>query len=311
MRWSCFALPFLSGCFGVYAEVATTTLPSASIDASTKAGATSVGFNIGADFGSSRMRFALGYASDKTTFEGGSAQLGTSSSRFDFTVLSLGERARIRLGAGFATGTGKSTVGSVTKNSDGGGAFAGLDVTYFLTWKLGVHAFGGPIYMSQSVPGGTLGGTGVTFRLALSYTFGDIRPDTDVFIPLENRDLTGILEEGANSIGCSSSRDSNPSSGYAFLHVRCSGREVLYMQVAQGINARCFHMFDRECDAFTARLGEASAAALKGPATAAPPAPTPPAPTTAAPTPAAPTPVPATEPVHAPATEPAVPAPTP
>ncbi|MBC7461596.1 MAG: hypothetical protein H7287_09575 [Thermoleophilia bacterium] len=308
MRASWLVLPFLTGCLGVYAEVATTTLPSATIDGSTNTGATSVGFNIGADFGSTRMRFALGYASDTTTFDGGSAKLGTSSSRFDFNIFSLTDRARIRLGLGFARGSGSSEAGGMKRtDSEGGGVFAGLDVTYFLTWKLGLHAFVGPTYMSQTIPGGSVSGTGATFRIAASFTFGDVRPDTTLFIPLENRDITGLLEAGAEAAGCRATRDSNPSSGYAFLHVTCRGREVLYLQIAEGISARCFDMFEHECKAFTARLTDATAPAVTGPAAPAPaPAPTP------APAPA-PAPVPVAEPIPpaTPAGEPVVAPPQP
>lgn len=267
---SYFALPFLAGCFGVYAEVAATTLPSAKLNDSPVV-ATSVGFNIGADFGSTTKRFALGYASESVSFDGGSATLGTSSSRFDFNVFSVSDRARIRLGAGFALGSGKATANGMTRNdSGGGGGFAGIDFTYFLTWKIAAHAFGGPIYFSESVPGGSISGTGATFRVALSYAFSDIRPDTTFFIPLEDdRDLTGILETGADSLGCTSKRDSHPSSGYAFLGVRCEGRSVTYMQVAQGIRPRCESMFRRECDAFTERLVLAAKGAIKRPTPAA------------------------------------------
>lgn len=311
MRYSWLALPCLAGCFGVYAEVAATTLPSATIEGSTSTGATSIGFNVGADFGSSRMRFALGYASDSTSFDGGSAKLGASSSRFDFNILTLTDRARVRLGLGFSKGDGSAQAGGMTStDSGGGGAFAGLDLTYFVSWKLGVHAFGGPAYFTQQIPGGSVSGTGATFRLTVSYTFGDLRPDTDMFIPLEdNRDLTGLLETGAQSLGCRADRDSNPSSGYAFLHVKCDGRAVVYMQVARGIAARCMDMFKPECKAFTARLVDATVTATKPvepmPAPAAPPAP---APTVPAPTAPA-----ATEPVAAPppAATPDAPAPTP
>lgn len=304
LRCSLLALPLLTGCFGVYAEVAATTLPSATVDGSMTAGATSVGFNLGAEFGSARMRFALGYASDSTSFDGGSAKLGTSSNRFDFNVFSVTDRARVRLGFGFAKGTGTSSAGGMDEShSDGGSAFAGLDLTYFLTWKLALHAFGGPAVMSQSIPGGSVSGTGATFRLTASYTFGDVRPDTTIYIPLEeNRDLTGLLETGAESLGCWSERDSNPSSGYAFLSVKCKGRSVIYMQIASGIAATCIDMFKKECEAFTSRLADATKATMDQSAS---PAPTPaaaPAPAPVTPAPAAPAPV---------APEPAAPAPDP
>ena len=267
MRYCWLALSLLTGCFGVYAEVAATTLPSATIEGSTATGATSVGFNIGADFSSARMRLSTGYASDSTSFDGGSAKLGTGSSRLDFNIFALTDRARVRLGLGFAKGTGSSKLGDTEeKHSDGGDVFAGIDLTYFLTWRIGVHAFGGPAYFSQTIPGGSVAGTGATFRLALSYTFGDVRPDSHIFIPLENRDVTGLLESGAESIGCDARRDSNPSSGYALLRVKCRGREVLYMQIAEGMSAICMSMFESECEAFTTRLIDATAATVNKPA---------------------------------------------
>jgi hypothetical protein len=303
MRHAWLALPLLSGCFGVYAEVASTTLPSATIDGSTATGASSVGFNLGAEFGSARMRFALGYASDSTSFDGGSAKLGASSNRFDFNVFSVTDRARIRLGFGFAKGSGTSNAGGMNEaSSDGGSAFAGVDLTYFLTWKLALHAFAGPAVVSQSIPGGNVSGTGATFRITASYTFGDVRPDSTIYIPLEeNRDLTGLLESGARSMGCTSRRDSNPSSGYAFLSVTCSGRSVLYMQISSGIAAQCESMFKRECESFTLRLTDATKATMTrstSPASAAPP---PPEATPASAPPPAPAPEPAAEPAPEPA----------
>lgn len=312
MRYISLSLPFLAGCFGVYAEVAATTLPSATIDGSTSTGATSVGFNIGAEFASTKMRLAMGYASDSTSFDGGSASLGTSSSRFDFNVFSVSDRARVRLGLGFARGTGSSEANGMTQSSaEGGSAFAGLDVTYFLSWKLALHAFGGPMYMSQSIPGGHVSGSGATFRLAVSYTFGDVRPDSTFFIPLDgNRDITGLLEDGAKTMGCKTRRDSAPSSGYAFLYVTCDGDTVLYIQIAEGISVHCDDMFKPQCEKFTSRLTAATKATFDKPA--ATPAASPPV---VAPVPApAPAPPPApvvTPPAPAPAPAPAAPAPQP
>ncbi len=265
MRYISLSLPFLAGCFGVYAEIAATTLPSAAIETTTNTGATSIGFNIGAEFSSTRMRFAVGYASDTTTFEGGSGSLGTSSSRFDFNVFSLSDRARVRLGLGFARGTGSSELNGMSQsNSDGGSAFAGLDVSYFLTWKIGLHAFAGPTYFSQSIPGGTVNGSGATFRLAVSYTFGDVRPDTTYYIPLEgNRDITGLLESGAAAMGCTTRR--NSSSQYAFLYVTCGGDTVMYLQTAEGMGVHCDDMFKHQCHAFTLRLTTATKAVISAP----------------------------------------------
>ena len=52
-------LPLISGCFGVYAEVAATTYPSASLgSAGGSTSASSVGFNVGVDFGNLKWRQA-------------------------------------------------------------------------------------------------------------------------------------------------------------------------------------------------------------------------------------------------------------
>ena len=293
------SLPLLAGCVGIYAEVAATTLPSATIDGTTATGATSVGFNVGAELSSAKARFTLGYASESTTFEGGSASNGMSSYRFDFNVFSVTDRIRARLGLGAALGSGGSAefMGMTDNDTGVGGAFVGVDLTYFLTWNIHAHAFAGPAYMSYSIPGATpstgghVSGTGATFRLAVSFTF-DIRPDSNLMIPGSEVSLSSLELLGKNA-GC---RTNSTSSG---LIMNCGDEMVFFFDRSSYIQAHCNNMFKHECRRFLDRLVEA---AEKTPAPAAPtPAPAPPTPS---PTPA---PVPAPDPT--PTSTPAPPAP--
>jgi hypothetical protein len=264
-------IPLLSGCFGVYGEVAATTYPSASLGSTGSPGASSVGVNVGVDFGNVKRRFAMGYEQQSISVKDGSGSLGASSARFDFNVLSLSDRAKLRLGGAFGFGTGSSKLAGMTRNdASGGGAYAGVGFTYFPTWHIGLHALAGPAFGTMTMPeaGSTksdFSGTGVTFRIAVTYQFSDVRPDVTRMYPLEHdNDITGLLEEGARGLGCTTFRRS--SSTYAYLDLTCNGEQMTYFQVAQGMMVQCHHMFERACDDLSERVLASTKKSLPAPA---------------------------------------------
>ncbi|MDB4960700.1 MAG: hypothetical protein JWP01_699 [Myxococcales bacterium] len=300
----------LGGCAGVYAELAATQLSSAKIspsgdgDSTDLGGASTVGFNIGADFGSTRHRFAIGYASDSVSFDNGSGSFGRSSMRYDFNVLSLADRLKLRLALAVELGSGTATYGGMTVDGGGAGAMAGVGATYFLTWSNSIHAMVGARGMYNTAPGGNFTGTGVTARIAIAHTFGDTRPDQTILIPLSfSNDVTGMIAAGAAALGCTIT-DRHTERTYAWLGVRCSGgRNIRYVQMASGMAITCQHeQSTKNCRALNDAILEAAAPKTTVPEPAvATPAPI----VTPAPTPeAAPTPVPAAAPMAAP-TEPA------
>jgi hypothetical protein len=258
-------LPLISGCFGVYAEVATTTYPSASLgSAGGSTSASSVGFNVGVDFGNIKRRFAMGYSSQTVSVSGGSASLAGSEGRFDFDIVSLSNRAHVRLGAGvnFSSGTSK-LAGMSRSDAGGGGAYGGVDFSYFPTYHVGLHAFAGPAYGGAQLPGGNLSGTGATFRLAVTYQLSDVRPNPSHFYPLEKAtDITGLIDTGAHAMGCTTLRDSQPVEGYAYVDVDCDGRKLMYFQTSNGMVLHCEHMFDKECEALGDEIVESSKKAI-------------------------------------------------
>lgn len=289
----------LGGCAGVYAEVAATQLSSARISPSGDGedmdlgGASTLGFNVGADFGSTRHRFAIGYASDSVSFENGSGSFGRSSMRYDFNVLSIADRLKLRLALGVELGSGKATYGGMTSDGGGAGAMAGVGATYFLTWSTAIHAVVGARGMYNTAPGGNFVGTGVTARIAITQTFGDARPDQTFIVPLSfSTDVTGIIEAGAAALGCKTT-DRMSESTYAWLGVSCSGgRNIRYLQISSGMAITCEHEQSRSrCKALSEAIIDAAAPKK----TAMPPEP--------APVPAA-APAPAPPPVPAPAADP-------
>jgi hypothetical protein len=239
----------------------------------------------------------MGYEKQSFKFDNGSADVGQSSARFDFNVLSLSHKAYIRLGGAFGFGSGGSaTLAGMTKNdAGGGGAYAGALFTYFVNWHLGLHAMVGPAVGFTSLPDASFSGTGVTFRIAATYQFGDVRTDVKHLEALDDAtDITGVLERGAQKLGCHTSQQTR--STYAYLDATCDGRELVFFQIAEGIQVTCNDSFEDECNA---RI-KAIIAAAKAPE----PTATPPSQPAAAPAPP-PTPTPAPAPTTEPPTAPA------
>jgi len=304
------SLVLVTGCAGVYAEataskVSTTLTPSGGGTEMDSGGAMQVGFNLGIEFGNLRQRFAMGYAKQSMSLDSGSASLAGSSTRYDFNVFNIADRIKLRLGLGVQFGSGESDIGGMSTSDSGGGFFGGVGGSYFLTWKNAVHVLAGYQVMTQRVPGGDLAGSGPTFRVTLAHYFGDVRPDKSYVVPLEsNRDITGLLEQGASSIGCVS-RGAVHRDMYASVEVVCPGdRHIEYFQIAEGMLVTCKHTQSvTACKALSSEIVDAvtgskkkseptttpaaqPAAAPQPPAAAVPP-PAPEAPP-AAPAPAAP-----------------------
>jgi hypothetical protein len=288
----------LSGCAGVYAEVSTTRMTSAQIESagtSTDVGGTTIGFNVGAEFGSTRQRFTMGYAADSISFDGGKASFSGAAMRYDFNLVQLAERLKLRAGFGFEAGKDSSTIAGMTNDRGNGGTYmAGLDATYFVRWANAIHVFVGAAYQTHDLAMGSFSGSGVTARVAISHTFGDPRASASFVVPLEgNRDLTGAIEAGARSLGCTT--DGRERTEYmASLSVTCSGgREIEYFQIAEGIMVTCRHAQTKDrCAAWSSEIVRAATERHAAPV-ATPPAPAPTEPATEPAQPAGPAQAPA------------------
>ncbi|CAN5772324.1 hypothetical protein BH11MYX3_BH11MYX3_01280 [soil metagenome] len=238
----------LGGCAGVYAEAAASRLgatvsPSGGAADVDVGSATTIGFNLGAELGSTRQRFALGYLHDSVSFDGGDSSFGASATRYDFNVFNLSDQLKLRLGFGFEFGSNESSMtGGTTKSGSGGGAFGGIGASYFLTWKNAVHVIAGYRALSQSLPGGSLAATGPTARATFSHSFGDARPDKSFVVPLDsNRDITGLIEVGSTNLGCVTTSRSSDST-VAVLEVACPGhRHIEFIQISIGMLVMCEH----------------------------------------------------------------------
>jgi hypothetical protein len=239
-------LAAVSGCAGVYAEVATTRMSSAQVESGGTAmdvGGSTIGFNVGAEFGSTRQRFTMGYAADSVSFDGGKSSFRGAAMRYDFNLVHLAERLKLRAGLGLESGKESSTVGTMTDDGGNGGMFfGGLDVTYFLRWQNAIHVFVGAAYQTHDVANGSLTGKGLTARIAISHTFGDPRTDASFVVPLEgSRDITGAIEKGARRLGCKT-EDRARTDYTASLTVACSDNRTLeYFQIAEGMMVTCKH----------------------------------------------------------------------
>ncbi len=317
------SLVLLTGCAGVYAEatasqVSTTLTPSGGT-AMDAGGAMQVGFNLGIEFGNIRQRFAMGYARQSMSVDAGDATTAGSSERYDFNIFNIADRVKLRIGLGAQFGTGESNIGAMsgTSTSEGGGGFfAGLGGTYFLTWKNALHVQAGYQWMFQGVPGGDLAGKGPTIRVTLSHYFGDVRPDRSFVVPLPNStDIVGLLERGGSSIGCVSGGATHQDT-YASVNLTCPGdRHIEYFQIAEGMLVTCKHaQSEGACRALSSKIVDAVTSGGKSDSSSTPAAqpaaaPTPPP----APAPAAPTtpPADAGSAAPAPAEDPAASAPTP
>jgi hypothetical protein len=269
----------LSGCAGVYAEVSTTRMTSGQIESagtSTDVGGTTIGFNVGAELGSTRQRFTMGYAADSISFDGGKASFSGAAMRYDFNLVQLAERLKLRAGFGFEAGKDSSTIAGMTNDRGNGGTYmAGLDATYFVRWANAVHVFIGAAYQTHDLAMGTFSGSGVTARVAISHTFGDPRASASFVVPLEgNRDLTGAIEEGARSLGCTTD-DRERTEYMASLSVSCSGgRQIEYFQIAEGIMVTCKHAQTKDrCAAWSSEIVRAATEHKTAPAPTPPPAP--------------------------------------
>jgi hypothetical protein len=316
------SLALATGCAGVYAEasasqVSTTLTPSGGGTAMDSGGAMQVGFALGVELGNVRQRFVMGYAKQMAmSLDGGSASLAGSQTRYDFNVFNIADRIKLRLGLGVQFGTGESDIGGMSESDSGGGFFGGIGGSYFLTWKNALHVLAGYQFMTQRVPGGDLAGSGPTVRVTLAHYFGDVRPDKSYVVLMDsNRDITGLLEQGASSIGCVS-RGATHQDMYASVEVVCPGdRHIEYFQIAEGMLVTCRHtqsvasckrLSGEIVDAVTgggkksnpSTTPAAQPAAAPTPPTAPPAAPPPATAPPAAPAPAAP---PATDPAAPPA----------
>jgi hypothetical protein len=245
-----------TGCAGVYAEVSGSYLASAANDlgegsspvvaADSISSGYTIGFSLGVDFGSLRQRFAVGYGQDAASFDNdGAIELGMTEMRYDINLLSVSDRTKVRLGLGVGFGSGEATLaatGGGTLSEDGSGlsAFAGLGATHFFTWHQAVHLLAGARFLSADAPGGgSMTASGATVRLTYTYQLGDVRPDQEFVVPLEDAtDLMPAMGEGARAMGCQATDSSHAT--YAVMNARCPGdRNISYVQIAEGMLVTC------------------------------------------------------------------------
>lgn len=235
----------LAGCAGLYGEVAYTSTPSTKISASGGAemdggAGTTVGFNVGVDFSGPRKRFSGGYASTTTSLDGGESKFSGAQMRYDHGIIDLAERLSLRLGAGLESGKSTGTANGMTTEDNSFGFMGGIDATYFATWRTPVHLFVGAHWINREAGDErTVTGTGFTARLAVSVIAKDPRGDSMFVVPLEgNRDLTGVIRDGAAAYGCET-LDTNRTDYSASLSLKCGSRRIEYFQIAEGMLVTC------------------------------------------------------------------------
>lgn len=304
-----------SGCAGLYGELAVTSTPStkltpnsggAGVDAG---GGTTVGFNVGVDFGNTRKRFAIGGGVSTTSFDAGESKASIGTWRYDHALIQLAERASLRLGVGSEVGNATGSSGGMSTDGLGLGVFGGVGATYYPTWRTPVHVLVGPHWLTREAGGEqSLSGVGITARIAIGITAKDPRPDITFVVPLEkNRDITEWISAGGSAIGCTT-EDRGRNDYMASLTLRCDGKRIEYFQIAEGMLITCKRQASRSrCEQLNQRIVEAASAKLDGDppsAPSAPAAPAAPAPIAPAPTPAPAEPAPA---VPTPADAPAAP----
>jgi hypothetical protein len=259
----------LAGCAGLYGEVAVTKVPSMKLtpnaggDGVDVGGGTTVGFNIGVDFGNTRQRFAMGGGAANTSFDGGDSSFQGATLRYDRSIINLAERAELRVGVGSETGNATGTSGGMETQGIGLGVFGGVGATFYPTWHTPVHLLVGAEWMTAEAGDDmNVRGVGITARLAVGITTNDARPDQTFVVPLEkNRDITGLISMGGAAIGCSV-EDESRSSYMAKVTLKCDGKRIEYFQIAEGILITCKHESSRSrCEALNKRI---VAAAGKG-----------------------------------------------
>jgi len=310
-----------SGCMGLYAEANATVYPSIKyreVDNSSAptpkpitedGGGFALGFSVGFDFDGRRAnRVAVGYTAHSTTLPGGgSVSGGQSELRADFKLATTSKTSRFRLGMGFgfgkATTTLKTADGAELSDRRGNGqAFIGPVFAQYFGKHHELSLMGAVSYFGAGVPGGgSIQGTGVGARLTYSFHFGDTRPSSTTYTPLENgQNILDVVDKGAKRIGCDSKyierRSETYGGGFGLtataVLARCppDDEEIIFLQTLDGITVECSHLDDDECKQLTGRIIDAAKGVLHD--KTAPAAPAPPAPT--APLPA---PVPMTPPV--------------
>lgn len=255
----------LAGCVGLYGEVAVTKTPSMKLtpnaggDSVDAGGGTTIGFNLGVDFGNTRQRFAMGGGAARTSFDGGDSSFAGATLRYDHSIIALSERAALRLGVGSETGNATGTSGMETDGL-GLGVFGGVGVTFYPTWHTPVHLLVGPAWSMQEAGGdASVSGVGITARLAIGITTNDPRPDQTFVVPLEkNRDITGLLSMGGAAVGCTI-EDKSRTDYMARVVLKCDGKRVEYLQIAEGILITCKHESSRSrCEALNKRIVDAA-----------------------------------------------------
>ncbi|MDX2090133.1 MAG: hypothetical protein SFX73_19905 [Kofleriaceae bacterium] len=270
----------LAGCAGLYGEVAFTSTPSTKVSQSGGAevdagGGTTVGFNVGIDFSGTMKRFSGGYAATTTSFDGGESKFSGAQMRYDHGIISLPERLSLRVGAGLESGKSTGTSNGMTTEDNSFGFMGGVGATYFATWRTPVHLFVGAHWINREAGDErTVTGAGVTARLGVSLMAKDPRGDSMFVVPLEgNRDLTGVLQEGAAAYGCDT-LDSDRTEYSASLKLKCGSKRIDYFQIASGILVTCRHEPSEErCEQLSKNIVKAARAKLdekKGGAASAP-----------------------------------------
>lgn len=304
-----------AGCMGVYAEANATVYPS--IKYSGDEGATitpkplkeegggfALGFSVGLDFdGRRNTRFAMGYSRQSLGIPGGgSVDAAQGELRTDIQVLRIGKGSRLRIGAGFGLGNAKVKMpadgGTEVVDTRGNGqVFGGPVFAQYFGKRHELSVMGAVNYFSAGIPGGgALHATGLGARVTYSFHFGDTRPSTTTYTPLESqKNILDVIDVGAKRIGCRSryiERRSETTSGdygltatAVFATCPPDQEDIFFLQTVDGIVVECPHLEDDECRELTGRIIDSAKGVLREKESTAPPPSAAPAPTPAAPPP--------------------------
>lgn len=305
-----------AGCMGVYAEANATVYPSIKYTGDEGAtitpkplkedgGGFALGFSVGFDFdGRRNSRFALGYSRQSMSIPGGgSVDASQGELRTDIQLVRTGKSSRLRLGAGFGLGNAKVKMpadgGTEVVDTRGNGqVFGGPVFVQYFGKRHELSVMGAVNYFSAGIPGGgALRATGLGARVTYSFHFGDTRPSTTAYTPLDSeKNLLDVIDVGAKRIGCQSRyverRSETGSGGYGLtataVFATCppDAEEIFFLQTVDGIMVECPHLDDDECRELTGRIIDSAKGVVRD-------KPTPPQPvSTPAPAPVAPPPPP-------------------
>lgn len=303
-----------TGCMGIYAEANATVYPSIRYSESDTAtppkplqqdgGGYALGFSLGFDFDVRRStRLAVGYTGQSTSLPGeGSVRGSQGELRLDFKIAKVSKTSQLRIGSGLAYGTANVTMKAadgteVTDKRSHGQIFAGPVFSQYVGRHQELSVMGAGSYFFSGAPGGSIGAVGLGARVTYSVHFGDTRPSTTTYTPLESgNNILDLVDAGAKRLGCDSKylerRGDGSSLTATAVFARCppDDEQIYFLQTVDGIAVECPHLDEDECRELTERVVDSAGVVLRERQSATPSAATPsePPPPIAPPTPPTP-----------------------